>query len=177
MKSSRDQRPCRPPPRSGRERCVSDDEDVEIIRRLVADYDPAAGSITDAHADPHGQATLERILATPTAKTGRGARRRWPDALLPAVVWAAIAATFVFLVIRTVDAGSPAVAATPAPLAYHLPEKAPSGRDLLLRLAAVAERQPVTHRPTQAYAYVRTAGSYFVTQSAGTTRTPRSSRA
>lgn len=139
-------------------------QDVEIIRRLVADYDPAAGSITDAHADPHGQATLERILATPTAKTGRGARRRWPDALLPAVVWAAIAATFVFLVIRTVDAGSPAVAATPAPLAYHLPEKAPSGRDLLLRLAAVAERQPVTHGPTQAYAYVRTAGWYLVTQ-------------
>jgi hypothetical protein len=146
-------------------------QDVEMVRRLVADHDPAAGLIAaDAHADPQGHATLERILATPAAKTGRGARRRWPGALLPAVVWAAIAVMFVFLVVRKVQAGSSALAATPAPLAYHLPENAPSGRDLLLRLAAVAavaERQPTTHGPTQAYAYVRTAGWYLVTQVSG----------
>jgi hypothetical protein len=143
-------------------------QDAEIIRRLVADHDPAAGLIAaDAHADPQGQATLERILATPTAKTGRDARRWWPYAILPSVVWAAIAVTFVFLVVRSVDAGSPALAATPSPLAYHLPERAPSGRELLLRLASVAAREPVTTGPSNAYAYVRTAGWYLVTQVSG----------
>jgi hypothetical protein len=82
-------------------------------------------------------------------------------------VWAAIAVIFVFLVVRKVDAGSSASAATPAPLAYHLPEKAPSGRELLLQLAAVAARQPVTTAPSDGYAYVRTAGWYLATQVSG----------
>jgi hypothetical protein len=147
-------------------------QDVEIIRRLVADHDPAAGLIAvDAHADPQGRATLERILATPAVNTGRGARRGWPYAMLPSIVWAAIAVIFVFLVVRKVDAGSSASAATPAPLAYHLREKAPSGRELLLQLAAVAARQPVTTAPSEAYAYMRTAGWYLVTQVSGSQAT------
>jgi hypothetical protein len=143
-------------------------EDVEVIRRLVADHDPAAGFIvSDAHSDPRGLATMERILATPTARTGRGARRRWPYAIVPSVVWVAIAVTFVFLVVRKVDAGSPALAATPSPLAYHVPKKARSGREVLRQLAAVAARQPVTAAPSEAYAYVRTAGWYLVTEVSG----------
>jgi hypothetical protein len=143
-------------------------QDVEIIRRLVADHDPAAGLIaSDAHSDPRGLATMKRILATPTARTGRGARRRWRYAILPSVVWAAIAVTFVFLVVRNVEAGSPALAATPSPLAYHAPEKARSGREVLLQLAAVAARQPSTTAPSEAYAYVRTAGWYLHTQISG----------
>ncbi|HEY5428985.1 MAG TPA: CU044_5270 family protein [Solirubrobacteraceae bacterium] len=146
-------------------------QDAEIIRRLVAAHDPAAGLIAaDAHADLQGHATLERILATPTAKTGRAGRagrRWWPYAILPSVVWAAIAVTFVLLVVRTVDSGSPALAATPSPLAYHLPEKAPTGRELLLQLAAVAAHEPVRTRPDEAYAYVRTAGWYLDTQARG----------
>jgi hypothetical protein len=142
-------------------------EDVEIIRRLVADHDPAAGLIAaTAHADPHGRAALERILAVPVPRTHRFAR--WPFPVLPSLVWVAIAATFVFLVVRKVDAGSQALAATPAPLAYHLPAKAPSGRGLLLQLAAVAKRQsaPVTH-PGRPYAYVKDAGWYLVTNVSG----------
>jgi hypothetical protein len=99
--------------------------------------------------------------------SGWGARRSWPFAILPSAVWAAIAVIFVFLVVREVDAGSPALAATPSPLAYHVPEQARSGREVLLQLAAVAERQPVTTAPSEAYAYVRTAGWYLVTQVSG----------
>jgi hypothetical protein len=143
-------------------------QDLEIIRRLVADHDPAAGLIAaDAHSDSQGQATLKRILAAPTVKTGRAARRGWRYAILPGVVWVAIAVTFVFVVVRKVDAGSPALAATPSSLAYHVPEKAPSGREVLLQLAAVAARQRVTAAPSEAYPYVRTAGWYLLTQISG----------
>lgn len=68
---------------------------------------------------------------------------------------------------RIVDAGSPALAATPPPLAYHPFERAPSGRALLLQLAAVAARQPATGAASEPYAYVRTAGWYLSTQASG----------
>jgi hypothetical protein len=138
------------------------DVDIEIIRSLVAQHDPVAGAIAaDAHADPLGRATLEEILAGPVA------RRPWRPAIVPSLAWAAIAATLAFLVVREINAGSPALAATPRPLSYHLPRHAPSGREILLRLAAVAARQPASPTPRAAYAYVRMAGWYLVTQVSG----------
>jgi len=143
-------------------------EDLEIVRQLVADHDPAAGLISsDAHADPHGRATLEQILATPTSRTRRGRRRSRSDAILGGLVAVALAATFVLLVVRAVNAGSPALAATPAPLTYHLPRKALSGRAVLLRLAAIAGRQPSMSSISGTYAYVKTAGWYLDTQVSG----------
>jgi hypothetical protein len=141
-------------------------EDVQIIRDLVADHDPATGLIAaEAHSDADGRATLARILATAAARSARAARR---DAILPIAVCAAIAATLVLLVSRMADVGVPALAATPAPLAYHLPARAaPSGRKVLLRLATVAARLPTPSAPGGPYAYVRTAGWYLDTQVSG----------
>lgn len=143
-------------------------EDVETIRCLVADHDPAAGLIgPDAYADPRGRATLERILATPTSRTHRGGQRSRSDAILRSVVAVALAATFVVLVVRAVNAGSPALAATPTPLAYHLTKDPPSGREVLLGLAASAARQPAMTPASGSYAYVKTAGWYLNTQVSG----------
>jgi hypothetical protein len=140
-------------------------DDVQIIRDLVGDYDPAAGLVADdAHADADGRATLARILATFTARSGRAALR---DAIMPIAVCAAIAAMPVFLVSRVVEVGGPAIAATPAPLAYHMPARAPSGREVLIHLATIAARQPSGSAPGGPYAYVRTAGWYLDTHVSG----------
>ena len=137
-------------------------QDVQVIRDLVGDHDPAAGLVADdAYTDAGGRMTLERILATRPARSGKATLR---DAMVPIAVWGAIAATLVFVVARMVIVGVPALAATPSPLAYHLPARAPSGREVLLHLAAVAARQPTTTAPRGPYAYVRTAGWYLDTR-------------
>jgi hypothetical protein len=79
-------------------------------------------------------------------------------------VAAAIVALAGVLVAHAISGlGSPALAATPPPLTYRAPPAGQSGRQVLLRLAAQASRQPTD--PTRGrYGYVKTAGWYLDTQ-------------
>jgi hypothetical protein len=53
-------------------------EDVQIIRDLVADHDPAATPVAaEAHADADGRAALERILAAPQGTDPTSALVPW----------------------------------------------------------------------------------------------------
>jgi hypothetical protein len=78
------------------------------------------------------------------------------------VVWAALLAVGIVLVVRVTGGGSSASAATPRPLHYVAPGPGgPTGRQLLLDLARTAERQATQVRePVGGYAYVKTSGWY-----------------
>ena len=101
--------------------------------------------------------TPERELVAPRRIRQPVARRR---VVQTAVVWAAILAVGVVLVVRVTSSGSSALAATPAPLHYTPPGPgAPSGSGLLRQLATTAAAQPSPTVPRQdRYAYVKTSG-------------------
>lgn len=147
--------------------------DVEAIRRLAGPFDPVAGSTgTGAHADPKGRATLARIIASPrTSPVRPPAKRSWPEVVSLWTVAAAILALGVLLAAHAISgSGSPALAATPPPLAYRASLQGPSGRAVLLRLATTAARQP-SAAASGRYGYVKTAGWYLDTRVAAANTT------
>lgn len=78
---------------------------------------------------------------------------------VPAVVLALLAIVLVSLLSGS---NTLALAATPQPLTYHSPGPgAPSGRQELLLLAAVAARQPKSSADHPLYAYTKTRGWYL----------------
>jgi hypothetical protein len=108
----------------------------------------------------------ERELAAPRRIRQPVARRRTIETV---VVWAAILAVGVVLVVRVAGNGGSALAATPAPLKYTPPGPgAPSGSGLLRQLATTAAAQPTRPVPRQdRYAYVKTSGWYLVSGDSG----------
>jgi hypothetical protein len=144
---------------------------VEAVRRLAGPLDPVPASVGHgAHADPQGQATLANIISTP--QPGPAARPAVKRSRAEISSFAALAAVTLALAAVLVahaisGAGTPALAATPAPLAYHVPRGGPSGREVLLGLAAAAAGQPAPAVSTGSYGYVKTAGWYLGTRVAG----------
>jgi hypothetical protein len=86
-----------------------------------------------------------------------------------AVVWGAILAVGVVLVVHVIGSGGSALAATPAPLRYTPPKPgAPSGSGVLRHLATVAADQPTPARAARdRVAYVKTSGWYLVSGDSG----------
>jgi hypothetical protein len=143
-------------------------QDAEIIRRLVADHDPAAGFIAaDAHADLQGPGDS---TTDPRHTYGENRSGRAAIVALRDLAERSVGGDRRDFRLPSGTEGRFRLAGArcdPSPLAYHLPERAPSGRELLLQLAAGAAREPVRTGPDEAYAYVRTAGWYLVTQVRG----------
>lgn len=110
------------------------------------------------------------------AWTGFEQPRRRSHRIQNLVVFAALLAVSVLVIVRSAGLGSaPAVAATPRPLHYMAPGPgAPSGRATILQLAKAAAHHPAP--PTAsggAYAYVKTVGWYLDSAIGGGTITSR----
>ena len=100
-----------------------------------------------------------------------GWRGRLERLSVAGVALATVAAAATLVVLEVSGSGSAALAATPPPLVYHA-GSAQSGRAVLLRLAAVAARQPVPSKVVSGrFAYVKSAGWYLTVRVAGATVT------
>jgi hypothetical protein len=95
----------------------------------------------------------------------RPARRRYGRRLQNAAVAVAWLALAVVIAAHELSGSTVTLAATPKPLAYHLPARdALSGRQELLRLAAAAAHQPASANTHPRYAYTKTMGWYLGTR-------------
>lgn len=97
-------------------------------------------------------------------------RRGRLERITNTAVAAAFLAAFAVFIAHALSSSSSTLAATPKPLTYHTPRAgAPSGREVLRSLAAVAARQPKPSPARGRYAYVKVAGWGLVTRVSGAT--------